>query len=363
MKNLITEYNAEDEKEDNYHKERELLFGNNILKTEAFHHRTSSAFDYYFLDYAFKQKKNLISKAKNKVNLNNYCYELENTITLNLEILLTFLDNSKTNNNKKIIISNDNKSRDTSDTNSTVSPYMLIRLIKSIKEKIIRKAEMNKNKNELIKRINNRIYENKKYSSKLKIEKKEFKQKLYKINKSLDSKDNYLIQMNKKFFNFQKHIDNIKKNKQKNLVLPKGKNNIYDIVYTNINYKKNSLAIKKYMEKYYYEITELKIDNELLEEELELRKNKKNTDLIRCMEFYRRTNLKIYFDIKIFKKALNKIEKILQFLDLGYVVKFSQKKQEDDGNYEIEFSKINNGDNGALLSKINKSINISFANI
>ena len=363
MKNLITEYNAEDEKEDNYHKEKELLFGINILKTEAFHHRTSSAFDYYFLDYAFKQKKNLISKAKNKVNLNNYCYELENTITLNLEILLTFLDNSKTNNNKKIIISNDNKSRDTSDTNSTVSPYMLIRLIKSIKEKIIRKAEMNKNKNELIKRINNRIYENKKYSSKLKIEKKEFKQKLYKINKSLDSKDNYLIQMNKKFFNFQKHIDNIKKNKQKNLVLPKGKNNIYDIVYTNINYKKNSLAIKKYMEKYYYEITELKIDNELLEEELELRKEPHYSVLIRCMEFYRRTNLKIYFDIKIFKKALNKIEKILQFLDLGYVVKFSQKKQEDDGNYEIEFSKINNGDNGALLSKINKSINISFANI
>ena len=109
--------------------------------------------------------------------------------------------------------------------------------------------------------------------------------------------------------------DNNFPEEQKNLVLPKGKNNIYDIVYTNINYKKNSLAIKKYMEKYYYEITELKIDNELLEEELELRKEPHYSVLIRCMEFYRRTNLKIYFDIKIFKKALNKIEKILQFLD------------------------------------------------
>ena len=39
---------------------------------------------------------------------------------------------------------------------------MLIRLIKSIKEKSAKKVEMNRNKNELIKRINDRIYENKK---------------------------------------------------------------------------------------------------------------------------------------------------------------------------------------------------------
>ena len=171
------------------------------------------------------------------------------------------------------------------------------------------------------------LYENKKYSSKLKIEKKDFRQKLYKINKSLDSKDNYLIQMNKKFFNFQKHIDNIKKNKQKNLVLPKGKNNIYDIVYTNINYKKNSLAIKKYMEKYYYEITELKIDNELLEEELELRKEPNYSVLIRCMEFYRRTNLKLFYDIKTLKISFQRIVKIMELLNLEYIVKFSKEEQ------------------------------------
>ena len=341
MKNLKTEYNGEEEDDDyNQNKNRNLLL-RNIQTTGANHYKIKSAvFNNYFLDYAFKEKKNLISKAKNKVNLNNYRYELENTISINLEILLSFMDNSKTN-NKKIVISYDNKSRDTSDTNSSVSPYMIVRLIRSIREKFKKKSEMNKNKNELVKRINDRIYENKKYSTKLKIEKNEFRKKLHEINKTLDDKDNYLIKMNKKFFNFQKHID--------------------DIVYSNINYKKKIKRIKQDMEKYYYEISELNTDNKLFKKELELRQDKNNSVLIRCMEFYRRTNLKIFFNIKKLKVSYKNIVKILELLNLGYIAKFSEKKQEEEGNYEIEFSKINRGDNNNdLLSKINKSINISF---
>ena len=187
MKNLKTEYNGEEEDDDyNQNKNRNLLL-RNIQTTGANHYKIKSAvFNNYFLDYAFKEKKNLISKAKNKVNLNNYRYELENTISINLEILFSFMDNSKTN-NKKIVISYDNKSRDTSDTNSSVSPYMIVRLIRSIREKFKKKSEMNKNKNELVKRINDRIYENKKYSTKLKIEKNEFRKKLHEINKTLDN--------------------------------------------------------------------------------------------------------------------------------------------------------------------------------
>ena len=361
MKNLKTEYNGEEEDDDyNQNKNRNLLL-RNIQTTGANHYKIKSAvFNNYFLDYAFKEKKNLISKAKNKVNLNNYRYELENTISINLEILLSFMDNSKTN-NKKIVISYDNKSRDTSDTNSSVSPYMIVRLIRSIREKFKKKSEMNKNKNELVKRINDRIYENKKYSTKLKIEKNEFRKKLHEINKTLDDKDNYLIKMNKKFFNFQKYIDDITINKRKNLCLKKGKNNIYDIVYSYINYKKKIKKIKQDMEKYYYEISELNTDNKLFKKELELRQDKNNSVLIRCMEFYRRTNLKIFFNIKKLKVSYKNIVKILELLNLGYIAKFSEKKQEEEGNYEIEFSKINRGDNNNdLLSKINKSINISF---
>ena len=359
MNKLITEYNIEEENNENNHKKRNLLF-RNIQTTEANHYKLKSAiFNNIFLDYAFRQKKSLISKAKNKVNLNNYCYELENTISLNLEILLSFLNNAKTNNNKKILISYDNKSRDTSDTNSFVTPSMLIKLIKSIKEKTKIKAEMNKNKNELIKKINNRIYENKKYSSKLKKEKLEYRQKLHQINKTLDSKDNYIILINKKFYNFQKNIDNIKKSNKSNLALKK--RNIYDIIFENINYKKKSIKIKNKIKKYYCEISDLKLDNELFKEELELRKDINFSDLVRCMEFYRRTNLNIFYDIKKLKVSLNKIVKILDFLDLGYIVKLNEKKIEEEGNYEIEFSKINKDENGIdLLSKINKSINFSF---
>ena len=359
MNKLITEYNIEEEDDENNHKKGYLLY-RNIQTTDANHYKIKSAiFNNFFLDYAFRQKRSLISKAKNKVNLNNYCYELENTISLNLEILLSFLSNAKTNSNKKILIPYDNKSRDTSDTNSFVTPNILIKLIKSIKEKAKIKAELNKNKNELVKKINNRIYENKKYSSKLKKEKLEFRQKLHQINKTLDNKDNYIILTNKKFYNFQKNIDNITNAKKNNLAIKK--RNIYDIIFENINYKKKSIKIKNEMKKYYCEISELKIDNELFKEEIELRKDKNFSNLIRCMEFYRRTNLNTIYDIKKLKCSLNKIVKILDYLNLGYIVKFSQKKQEEEGNYEIEFSKINKDENDIdLLSKINKSINFSF---
>ena len=167
--------------------------------------------------------------------------------------------------------------------------------------------------------------------------------------------------MNKKFYNFQKHIDDITKNKKKNLSLKKGKNNIYDIVYNNIDYKKKIKKIKQDMEKYYNEITEINTDNNLIKNEFKLRNEQNNLDLIRCMEFYRRTNLNLFFSIKKLKLSLKNIVKILELLNLGSIAKFSEKKQEEEGNYEIEFSKINKRDNANdLLSKMNNSINISF---
>ena len=364
MKNLITEYNINEEDENKINTNKKFLY-RNIQTTQGNHYKAKSeVFDLYYLDYAFRQKKNLMYKAKNKVNLTNYCYELENTISLNLEIMLSFFNNTKYNTNKKIILMNDNKSRDTADTNSSATPYMIIKLIKNIKEKVEKKAKMNQNKIELVKRINDRIYENKKYTSKLNKEKKEYRQKIHQINKVLDTKDKYLILMNKKFYTFQNHIDNIPIKKEKNVKL-KNKN-IYDVIFTYINYKKKVIKVKNDMQKYYFEISDIKLDNELYKEELELRKDPNYLDLIRCMEFYRRTNLNLFYDIKILKKAFQRIVKILDFLNLGYIVKFSKKKQEEEANYEIEFSKINKDENTIdLLSKMNRNLDssISFTNI
>ena len=116
------------------------------------------------------------------------------------------------------------------------------------------------------------------------------------------------------------------------------------------------------MERYYCEVSEIKIDNELFKDELELKSDNHYPDLVRCMEFYRRTNLNLYYDIKKLNISFKRIVKILDYLNLGYIVKFSKKKQEEEGNYEIEFSKINKFENSIdLLSKINKNINDSLS--
>ena len=358
MKNLITEYNINEEDENKINTNKKFLY-RNIQTTQGNHYKAKSeAFDLYYLDYAFRQKKNLMYKAKNKVNLTNYCYELENTISLNLEIMLSFFNNTKYNTNKKIILMNDNKSRDTADTNSSATPYMIIKLIKNIKEKVEKKAKMNQNKIELVKRINDRIYENKKYTSKLNKEKKEYRQKIHQINKVLDTKDKYLILMNKKFYTFQNHIDNIPIKKEKNVKL-KNKN-IYDVIFTYINYKKKVIKVKNDMQKYYFEISDIKLDNELYKEELELRKDPNYLDLIRCMEFYRRTNFNLYANLKILRKKYKKIVEIMDILNLSNIVQFSIQKNEEVPNFEIEFSKINKEDNNLeLFPKMHRNINSS----
>lgn len=89
-------------------------------------------------------------------------------MSLNLEILQTFIDNSnKNDNNKKIIITNDFKSRDTAESNTPVSDLRIIQLIKNIREKVKKKSEINKKINNLISKINDRIDSNKKYYLKI----------------------------------------------------------------------------------------------------------------------------------------------------------------------------------------------------
>jgi hypothetical protein len=354
MKCLKTEINDdEDNKNDN-----KRFFYRNIQTSDLNHYR-GQTFD-SFLDYTFRQKKNSIYKEKSKAKILNYNYELEQTISLNLEILLTFMNNSKSNNNnKKIIIMNDNKSRDTAESNSTISTSAIIQLIKNIREKVKKKGEINRNINNLINKINDRIDYNKNYYLKIKEQKLKFKQKISKNNNALDNMDNYIIVMNKKFYKIQTYIDKIIVNKKNNILNSNKHNNIFDFIFAFIANNKKAINFKKEIKNYNTEISDIKIENEFIKEEKELYSDKSNYDLIRCMEFYRRINFELYHRLKSVKKRFNLIIEIMDFLNLGNIVKFTQKKSEENPNFEIEFSKINKESSIDLFPNVNKSINFS----
>ena len=352
MKSLQTEYNIEE----NDNKKKYFYAG---IQTTNMHYKSQSSSIDIFLDYAFRQKRNNFVKEKSKAKMLNYSFELEQTVVLNLELLLSFVNKLKSD-NKKIIITNDNKSKDTAASSSSTNPLSIIQLIKIIIEKAKKKAETNKNINKIINKINDRIDENKKYALKIKEQKIKFKQKISKTNINLDNLDNYIIKMNKKFYNVQKRIDNIIINK-KNKILNSNKN-IFDIIYTNINYNKQLKNIKNILQYYYNEVSDLKIDNNLYNEEKKLYNNKENTNLIRCMEFYRRENYNLYINLKVLRKKYKKIIEIMDFLNLGNIVQFSKQKNEEEANFEIEFSKINKEDNSIdFFSKMNKNINYSIS--
>ena len=352
MLSLKTEYN--DEEKDN--KNNKKYFYKGIQTTN--HYKSQSTTLDIFLDYAFRQKKTNISKEKNKIKLHNYSYELEQTVSLNLELLLSFFKNTTKSDTKKIIIRNDNKSRDTAASSSSANTPSLTQLVKIIMEKAKKKAEANKNINNLIHKINNRIDDNKKYYMKIKEQKFKYKQKIKKGNNNLDKMDNYIISLNKKFNNIQKHIDSIIVSK-KNLILNKNYN-IFDFIVMNNEYGKKIKNLRVILKKYYCEVSELKIDNNLYKEGKKLYKDKKNIDLIRCMEFYRRTNYNLYVNLKLLRKQYQKIVEIMDLLNLSNIVQFTKQKNEEVSNNEIEFSKINKDENSfELFPKANLNFSIS----
>jgi hypothetical protein len=355
MKSLKTEINVEDEEND----ENNKRYSYRNIQTTDINHCKSQSFD-IFLDYAFRKKKIFIHKVKNKTKMMNYCYELEQTISINLEILQNFFNNSnKKDNNKKIIITNDSKSKDTAESETYISAPRIIQLIKNIREKVKKKSEMKKNINNLISKINDRVDSNKKYYLKIREEKMKFKQKISKINNALDNTDNYIIVMNKKFYKIQKHVDKILIGKTNKIL--NSKKNIYDFIYSYIENNKKINNLKKDIKKYYCEVTDIQIDNEFIKEEKKLYSNKNNYDLIRCMEFYRRTNFDMCLKLKSIKKRFLYIEKIMDYLSLGNIVQFTKKKADNDSNFEIEFSKINKENSIVLFPKFNNNSNFSIA--
>ena len=147
---------------------------------------------------------------------------------------------------------------------------------------------------------------------------------------------------------------------KKNNILNSNKhNNIFDFIFAFIANNKKAINFKKEIKNYNTEISDIKIENEFIKEEKELYSDKSNYDLIRCMEFYRRINFELYHRLKSVKKRFNLIIEIMDFLNLGNIVKFTQKKSEENPNFEIEFSKINKESSIDLFPNVNKSINFS----
>jgi hypothetical protein len=188
MKNLKTEYNFEED--DNYNNKNKFIYLG-VQTTEVNHYKSQSTTFDIFLDYTFKQKRYIISKNKNKARLSNYIYELEQTISLNLDLLLSLFSKSNMQ-NKKILITNDNKSKDTdisSNTNTNTTPESITILIKNIIEKFKKKAEIKKCKNNLISELNSKNEYNLTYYKKIRDLKKQYNQNINKTNNSLDSID------------------------------------------------------------------------------------------------------------------------------------------------------------------------------
>ena len=349
MKNMQTEYNNnnyDEEEKEKGKKNKNRYFYKASETVNVENYKINSTFD-TFLDYTFKQKRNKISREKNKSSLMNYNYELEQTISLNLDLIHSFFRNANMNNdnqkNKKIIIYNDNKSKDTSASSNSVTTSNLLVIIKTVIEKFKKKTEITKNISNLTKKINLGIDYNKNYNAKIKEQKLKYKKNIHKTNDTLDSLDNKIISMNKKFYKIQEHLDNNPIPSDKNQILNKSnKRNIFNFIYSNISYKKDIANLRVFLARYYDEAFQLRLDNIIFKEKIELCENKAlNKDLLRCMEYYRQTNADLFFTVKKLKKRYGNIIKIMKFLNLESIVQFSKKKNDEEENYEIEFSRIN----------------------
>lgn len=305
------------------------------LKPDNQYSKSISNTDYNlrsYLDYTFKNNRNNISSNKimNLKKLNNYNFELQQTLKLNIEILLTFISSNNITNDKK---QEDNKKEE------------IVKLITDIQNKrkliIDKKKEINQNANELIKKndIQNKIHkkihmQNQKYISKIDREEQYMKQcKIF-----IDT-----IQNN--FNCVSKYINNLLfVNYGKKANLP-NKNNFLEIfIKSNDKYHKDVSKLTIEITKIKENIEYIKKDNKLYKSKKKLYKDKKpDLDLIRVTEFYARVIRSISGRIRIFKNSINNLYQTLSFLDLDSIANFNKYrmgKTRQKSYFEIEFSKL-----------------------
>ena len=267
-----------------------------------------------FLDYTFRAKRNKITQDKGiNFQFYDYNFELEQTLKLNLDILLNFISLNTKNNNKtelinllKTIIKKQEKR------------YKLKKEIKTVLRDSI-------NKNDCIE-----IYQKKIKNQPLKYEKL-----IINHRKKIEQINIRIKVLNNQFLSVQQYI-NYKGFKQKNEFL--------DFIKKNIECKMKLDKIDNENDLISDDIEHIRTDNNLIIEERRLLSNKKNINLVRVIDFFRNSFIKKYFNIKKLRKGYDNLSKILVLLNLGEIVNFNSEKLYDDvSTLEIEFSKINKG--------------------
>ena len=277
-----------------------------------------------YLDYTFISHRNLIfGKTKDPKKIRDYNFDLEQTLNLNLEILLQ-MDLLKDKENEKEIKE----------------------LIKKIKAKTQNRTELNRKikskKNDLV---------NRKQAYEMLIDEKEETKLNFKIQyedteNELKIRKKYIKLLSNNFKDVQKYIDNlrIKEGLAKDLMT---KITIQKFIKFNNHYTKEIKLLNSDIKKLNSEIIDIKKTNQLYKEEIKIDRTKsRNKDLIRVMEFYRRIILSLQTKIKVLRNSFENMTKTLNYLNLGDIVHFQLSKKElSTTHFEINFDDLNEKEN------------------
>ena len=278
-----------------------------------------------YLDYTFISHRNLIfGKTKDPKKIRDYNFDLEQTLDLNLEILLQ-MDLLKEKENEKEIKE----------------------LIKKIKAKTQSRSNLNKQikskKNDLV---------NKKQAYEMLIAQKEETKLNFKIQyedteNELKTRKKYIKLLSNNFKDVQNYIDNLRI--KEGLAKELGeKITIQKFIKFNNHYSKENKLLSSDIKKLNSEIIEIKKTNQLYKEETKIDRTKsKNKDLIRVMEFYRRIIFSLQTKIKVLRNSFENMTKTLNYLNLGDIVHFQLSKKElSTTHFEINFEDLNEKESG-----------------
>ena len=293
-----------------------------------------------YLDYTFiSHRKLLFGKlTKDPKKIRDYSFDLEQTLNLNLEILLKIelvKDKEKDKEIKEIIkkISKNSQNR--------------INLKKNIK---LKKSDLVNKKQAF------EILEVEKEKTKI-----NFLEQFDNTENEIKLRKKFIKLLSNNFKDVQNYIDTlrIKEGLAKELGT---KITIQKFIKFNNHYNKEIKLLNSDIKKLNNEIIEIKKTNQLYKEETKIDRTKsKNKDLIRVMEFYRRIIRSLQTKIKILRNSFDNMTKTLNYLNLGDIVNFNIcKKDLNTTHYEIDFNDLHDDDDNNefnLIEKINGLMN------
>ena len=300
-----------------------------------------------FLDYTFKDNKNMLYQQNNNEKLinitkaRNYYYEIKKTFLLNIDLLLYYCKNEKIEDKKK---------------------EEMILLLNNIKKKENQKNEIilsiKKKCNYLISKYDNLEQYQKKYQNQINIYNIKISNKI----KEIDYLNSYILSLKNRFSYVDIYIYNLRYISEGKKGLNHCRHKLKKCIEKNNN---NVMRIKKEKEnikKIKSEISELKKDNKLSRRQNRLYKVKNpNINLIRVVEFYVRIIRDISLKNKYLKQSINSLCKTLEFLDLYQIKDFTEyKRNRQKSSYEIEFSDLENNYYEENINNIikNRGINL-----